>query len=398
MTKHASATRARVVVVGAGVAGSVVAAQLANHFDVLVLERGGLGAPIHDPRRAMQDSSRFHAVPYPQGIGVGGGSRVNGLVFEQPPTEYWQSLVRNGLDVFRDVESDQRFLVAEQSAAGGEVDRALLAAHPHARPTMLATRNGERLNAWDRMSPLGTSIRTDTTVSRIMMRGDRAVAVATDSGEEVPADHVVLCAGAVSSATIAARSGLIDAETQLLDHPGLLVGVSANQPATDPFAGALVVERDTMIMSVNGPEGGLLVGLMSPHSKGSVRIGDDSVTIDRGLLSDSRDLERFRDAVRDVKRLMSHPAFADIAPIPGALDDDRWLDRVGESMWHAAGTMAMGRARHSTVDESGKLRRANNVWCMDASVLPDIPPVPLQAAVMMTASVLSRRLISLATS
>ncbi len=398
MTKHTSAARARVVVVGAGVAGSVVAAQLANYFDVLVLERGGRGTPIHDPRLAMQNSAMFHALPYPQGIGLGGGSRVNGLVFEQPPAEYWQSLVRNGLDVFGDVESDQRYLAAEQSAADGEVDRALLAAHPRARPTMLATRHGVRLNAWERMSPVGVTIREDVTARRISMRGNRALAVVTDSGEEVPADHVVLCAGAIWSATIAARSGLIDPETQLLDHPGLLVGVSANQSANHPFAGAMVGERDAMIMSVNGPDGGLLVGLMSPNSRGSLRIGDDSVSIERGLLSDSRDLERFRDVLHDVEHLMSHPAFADIAPSPDALDDDRWLDRVGESMWHAAGTMAMGVVHGATVDESGKLRQANNVWCMDASVLPEIPPVPPQAAVMMTASVLARRFISLVTS
>lgn len=391
----------KVVVIGAGVAGSVVAARLASRCHVVVLERGGAGAPHHHPALAMRDPSQFLATPYPQGIGLGGGSRVNGLVFEQPPAEYWTSLVARGLDVFSGVHDELARFDVEASAADGEVDRALLAAHPRARPAALATRHGKRITAWERLTPRGVTLRTGVSVSHLRMRGDRALAVVAESGDEIAADHVVLCAGAIPSATIAVRSRLIAATTRLLDHPGLFVPLGTGEPAAETFVGALALDTGVMFMSVNGGHGGergVLVGLMSPHSTGTVHVGYDSVSIERGLLTDDTDRDTFRDALREAATLLSHPVFAPFVRPSVALDDERWMDRVGEGMWHAAGTMSMGATADSTLDESGRLRGTTNVWCMDASVFPEIPPVPPQAAVMSTASLLARRMLSLSTS
>lgn len=394
MTRHADAPR--VVVVGAGVAGSVVAAQLASRRDVMVLERGGDDEPIHHPTLAMRDTSSFLPTPYPQGIGLGGGSRVNGLVFEQPPADYWGSLVGKGLDVFVGVERE--YVGVEQSAADGLIDRALLAADPHARPAMLATSNGVRVTAWDRWSPAGVTVRVGVGVSRLLMSGDRAVAVVTDSGEEIPADEVVLCAGAISSATIAARSSLIEPVAPVLDHPGVFVPLLSNQPLMDSFAGALSFDGGVLTMSVNGDMSGLLVGLMSPRSTGRLHVGNDTITVDRGLLTDVHDRITLAEAVRRTEVLLEHPAFVALARPSTTFDVEQVLSRVGEGMWHVAGTMPMGISADSVLDESGKLRTASNVWCMDASVFPEIPPVPPQAAVMATASVLARRFLSLSTS
>jgi choline dehydrogenase-like flavoprotein len=394
MTRRADAPQ--VVIVGAGVAGSVVAARLASRCDVVVLECGGNDDPIHHPTLAMRDTATFRTTPYPQGTGLGGGSRVNGLVFEQPPADYWESLVASGLDVFADIERE--YPVVEQSAADGVVDQALLAAHPRARPALLATSSGARLTAWDRCSPERVTVRLGVEVSHVAMRGDRAIAVVTASGEEIHADEVVLCAGAIPSATIAARSALIEPVAPVLDHPGVFIPLVPNESLRGSFAGALLLEDGVMTMSVNSDVSGLLVGLMSPHSIGRLHVGSTTITVDRGLLTDARDRASLADAIRRTEVLLEHPTLVALAGASASLDVEDVSSRVGEGMWHATGTMPMGTRADSVLDGSGKLRTASNVWCMDASVFPEIPPVPPQAAVMASAGVLARRFLSLTTS
>lgn len=407
MIRPDSAHRPRVIVIGAGVAGSVVASRLAERCEVVVVESGPDSVASHDPTLAMKTTVDFNLSPYPHGRGVGGGSRVNGLVLEHAPDSYWGSLVGLGLDVFADALREKEDFIGEPSSGDGVVDRALLAAHPDARPTVLSTREGVRLTAWDRMSPSPVTLHTKMSVARLKMSGDRAVAVVTTTGEELVADHVILCAGAIASATIAVRSGCIENETRLLDHPALFIPLSGVDLQTagaagTTYAGAALFEDDVLTMSINGGvagSAGLLVGLMTPRSSGRLFVDHHSVSIDRGLLADSGDLEALTAGVRRAVRLLAQHSFSRLSSsITSMIENDAWVRLVGEGMWHASGTMPMGVESSTPVDQSGRLRGTSNVWCMDASVAPSIAPVPPQAAVMVAASLLARRFLSLVTS
>ena len=402
-----SAPRPRVIIVGAGVAGSVVASRLAEQCEVVVLEIGRDTAASHDPTLAMNNAVDFDESLYPRGHGLGGGSRVNGLVLAHAPDSYWRSLVGLGLDVFADAPREQEMFTGEPSLGDGVVDRALLTAHPDARPTVLSTRGGVRLTTWDRLSPSPVTVRTATSVTRLRMSGDRAVAVLTSAGDELVADHVVLCSGAIGSAVIAARSGCIENETQLLDHPAYFVPLDGEDLGSSgttgtTYAGAALYEEDVLTMSINGSVAGspgLLVGLMTPRSSGRLIVDQHSVTIDRGLLADKDDLRVMTAGMWRAARLLAQQSFSRLSStIDTVLEDDTWVPLVGNGMWHASGTMPMGVGSSAPVDQSGKLRGTSNVWCMDAAVAPSIAPVPPQATVMVTASLLSRRFLSLVTS
>jgi len=283
----------------------------------------------------------------------------------------------------------------------------LRAALPDARPTMLATRNGVRLTAWDRVAPAGVTLHTDVTVSHLKMRDGRAVGVVTSRGDEIGGDHVILCAGAISSAVIAARSGGVGEEVPLLDHPGLFIplsgeGANSSNSTAIAYAGALLYEDGVLTMAINGGAAGpsgLLVALMTPRSSGRLLVGRDTVSIDRGFFTDASDLEAMKAGVRRAEQLLSQPSFSRLAESAGSmLSNDAWIHQVGDGVWHASGTLPMGIGSSSPLDEAGKLRGAANVWCMDASVFPVIPPVPPQASVMVVAGLLANRFLSLSTS
>ena len=411
MTFAGDGPRPRVIVIGAGVGGSVVASRLAKHCDVVVLERGASSRVIHDPTLAMQRSG-FEGSPYPQGTGPGGGSRVNGMVFAHAPDSYWNSLVHMGLEVFADAHGEQISFIGEESPCDGHVDRALRLAHPEVRPTMLATRNGVRLTAWDRLVTNGVTLHTGVTVSHLNFNGERVMGVVTSKGEELTADHVILCTGAISSSVLAARSGVIGDEIRLLDHPALFVPLiwdrrdSSDAIERDPicttYAGAVHDKDGVSIMSINGGvkgSGGLLVALITPRSSGKVFVSRDSVLIDRGFFSDARDLEALRTGVRRAHWLLSQPSFSQFtSPMSSMLNGEEWQERVGDGVWHACGTLPMGLQEDFPLDESGKLRGTTNAWCMDASVFPVIPPAPPQASVLVAAGLLANRFLSLVTS
>ena len=393
-------TRPRVVLVGAGVAGAIVAAKVAPHCELLVLEVGNASVPPTNPREAMSGSADFVSMPYPSGRGLGGGSRINGLVLEHAPSSYWQELALDrGIATFAKAnigEITTRFS-GEEASCIGSLDQVLLNAHPDARRARLSTREGRRLTAWDRAATTNRgTVRLDCEVECVTVRNGRARSVLLRGGEEVRADHVILCAGAVSSAVLALRSGIGGEHVGqgMLDHPSIFVPVTGSIGECQTFAGALGYENQVMTMSVNPTSqevGGFLLGLMRTSSIGRVSLAGDNVLVERGMRADS-----------SVRTEMSHAMQRLIEMIPSTsqsmIDDpDKWHSRVGEGMWHAAGTMRMGSSVDAVTDANGLVRGTENVWCMDAAVFPVIPPVPIQGPTMVAADVLADGFVSLAT-
>jgi choline dehydrogenase len=245
-------------------------------------------------------------------------------------------------------------------------------------------------------------------------------------GEVVACDRVVLAAGAYGSPAILLRSGVGPAahlEDQGIDVRADLAGVGAgladhplvavDLPAAPGYTGPRFQTMLTMRSSLADPEGppdlhlfaagpfddpgapsggvfGLVTGLLSPTSRGSVRLRsakpDDPPRIDVAHLRTQDDLSRMLEATRHARALSrtaplsSFVEGTELSPGPSVPDDDEQglaasiRARVG-SYHHPVGTCAMGPHPDdgAVVDSRGAVHGIDAVWVADASVMPSLP-------------------------
>jgi len=280
----ARATGFDVVVVGAGAAGCVVAARLAEDRgrSVALIEAGpDLGADaspeLHDgwslPTTEFwgyeaEPDERGSVRVLRRGRLIGGTSWQTRFAVRGSPADFdaWAANGNAGwsfedvLPWFRRIEADvdfpgtpwhgadgplpiSRYGELERSPVHAAAVQALIAAgfpavDDHNRPGAVGvgampmnTRDGRRwstADAWlpvDRR-PANLTIRPDTSVDAVTMAGTRATGVRLASGEDVAATEVVLCAGVYGSPAILMRSGIGPA-----DHLGDLgIRVRADLP------------------------------------------------------------------------------------------------------------------------------------------------------------------------
>ena len=249
-TAHESSVH--VVVVGAGTAGSIVAATLSENPSVQVtLIEAGVDRHTELPANlfvSMDDPTSRWPGAYQRGKGVGGSSEINGCVMTMPADEEidaWADLTGDAYwgwaacaSVFAEV--DDRSISVEPTR-WGRADRALVNAigsinamnedgtgHPPA-PPQAATWRPARF-AFDpvthKRSNFGFAqlaearprrnlrVETETEVDRILIDSEQRVdGVQLTNGDVLRADHAVVCAGAVGSPTLLRRSGV--------DRPGI---------------------------------------------------------------------------------------------------------------------------------------------------------------------------------
>jgi choline dehydrogenase len=282
----------------------------------------------------------------------------------------------------------------------------------------------------DARSRPNLEIRSEVMVDRVEVVDGRASAVVLESGERIEGDLVVLAAGALSSPAILMRSGVGPAELldrlgievvlgaeavgrNLRDHPMVYLTwslrASAGEP-TPPLQAVLVFsstgpgaqgEADLHLVPFT-PDGETLVaglGLVRPYSAGrfEIRSADpaDAPRILFNVLDHPEDLQRMVRGVRLAREVVRHEPLAsyigeEVWPGNGASSDAEVVEAIlgaKNTYAHATGTCSMGPAGApwAVVDQGGKVHGLEDLYVIDASIMPTIPSVPTNMTTMMLA-------------
>jgi 4-pyridoxate dehydrogenase len=137
--------------------------------------------------------------------------------------------------------------------------------------------------------------------------------------------------------------------------------------------------------------------LVHPESRGHVALASADPAaaprIHQNFLSTDHDWRVLRKAVRVARDIAAQPAMApfvgrEIAPGPATDSDeaiDAYIRRTAITVHHPAGTCRMGVDAAAVVDPDLRVRGADALRVVDASVMPDLPGGNINAAVMMIA-------------
>lgn len=444
--------RADVVVVGAGPAGCVMARRLADAgADVVLVEAGdhpaSSRAGLLDVGPESRVVTRYRAtlgdatVDLPRGRALGGSGAVNGgYCVPATPADLaawgpdWPRRYARGL-----ARAAER--LRPRLAALDPVAAHLAVAFPgRVEAVAQARHGGRRVTAYDAWDPVGAGVRvlTGATVRELRWAGGRVggrcdgvVLAGRDpdgpdepnnpDDDEITADEVVLCAGALGSAALLLRSGLgpdsghrvgratqehpevlLDLPADLLENlPGLHGDVSARPGAAESPLPALLshvvrveipeaLHRDAgaaefevrpyseplhrVIPGLEQVPHRIGVALMNPVGRGRVGAGKG-----RELRID------LADDPRDASALDAATAL--VADRLGIAAADRRVTM--STSQHLSGTARIGEV----VDDSGRVLGVGGLRVADASVLPALPRRGPYYTVLAMAEVLAEKMI-----
>lgn len=479
------------VVVGAGAAGGALVHRLTEDptVEVLLIEAGPADRPdiVTTPARwpetigspydyayetVPQKDAGGRTVIVPRGRIVGGSTSVNAMIFSLPWAEDFSGWGRNWTPgevtaVLRDLESHRGGgsgrgtagpvtngpATSRNELCAAFVEASVEAGHPRADDLnapgaqgvgwfdLTIDADGRRADAAETfLRPIedrpNLTVWSDTTVTRIVFDGDRAVALelrrhGVDETLEITGE-LVLSAGAIDTPALLLRSGVGPREElaaagitpvhdlpavgrDLQDHPSFPVVFASERPVEAPrnqFAeSALYLRGDrwaggrtvsiafhhialTDLGAPPVPHGAsALIGLYDSRSRGRLTLNPADPwgppLIDPHYFADPGDLTALAAGVDLVRHIAAQPALSaygltEVGPGPAARDRaavEAAIRGTSRSYAHHCGTCAMGP--DGAVDQELRVAGTANVRAADASVLPDITQVAPSAAVQM---------------
>jgi choline dehydrogenase-like flavoprotein len=271
-------------------------------------------------------------------------------------------------------------------------------------------------------------VRTGVWVDRVLFDDAMtAIGVRLQDGTVMESDQVILCAGAFESPAILLRSGvsLPGLGRNLRDHPAASVPFRLKPRYRDfddtlPCISQVLrtssdrASGDIHLLPLHGTldggrsDGVVMAALMTVRSTGSVRLDPQDPlahpVIDMEMLTDEDDRSCMYQALGTLVDVLETEAFQEIveevlvddqgSPLSALRDPafaDRWLQQTMGDYFHACGTCRMGPDDDpdAVVDQEGRLRGAQGVRVIDASIMPDVPAANTHLPTVMLAERLS---------
>jgi choline dehydrogenase len=274
----------------------------------------------------------------------------------------------------------------------------------------------------------------DVLVDRVLLHQRRAIGVITASGAEIPAGEVIVACGSYGSPAILLRSGVgpaadlaqlgidlvadLPVGQRLQDQPFYYNAYALKTDALDmrPAVGAFLWRQSSeargdeldMHIAVThlmppeySPTGGaiaLSVAVVKPDSRGTITLRSrdprEQPEIDCNFLAEDRDARRMREGVKLARTIGRNPAlarFLELEIIPGdAVGDDQLANAIASNLasyGHPAATVPMGGPQDpwAVVDSHGAVKGLDGLRVVDASIMPVVPSVALNATTIMVA-------------
>ncbi len=313
----------------------------------------------------------------------------------------------------------------------------------------LTIRDGRRVSVADAYMTAETRRRvnllTEANVERLLIDGSRIAGIEVRRGgatQTLYADTIVVSAGTVASPLLLMRSGIGDplvlqaagvpvrlalpsvgrnlhdhllaagpvfasrrpVPPSRLQHSESLMYLHSSDPSRAEGAPDCVVAcvvlaavSERFSRPAIGSAYTLMCGVTHPTSRGAIRISGpgsaDPPIIDPAYLSTEHDRQTFRASLR-LARLIGEAAPLDewrgqeLLPGREVQTDaalDAFLRDAAITHHHPVGTCRMGRHPEAVVDGDLKLRGLDNLFVVDASVIPAITTGPVNAAVVVLA-------------
>ena len=265
------------------------------------------------------------------------------------------------------------------------------------------------VDAYLQPPPSNLTIRGHAVVQRLRWTSGTVTGVELHDGTVVSAGRVVSCAGVVGSPMLLWRShiDLPGIGLGLQDHPGVSIAVRWREPDDEgtardkpAIASGARLSGDLLLLVMNhtgqsdASLGALSIALTHPSSRGvlHLRPNGHSVLMPQ-MLETPIDRIRMRAGVRHVLELLRTSALSDaVAEFDGPAsvgDDaiDRWvLQHLGD-WYHGTGTSRMGPPDDvlTVVDQTCRVRGFDNLYVIDASVMPTCTAATTAVAVSVVA-------------
>jgi len=237
------------------------------------------------------------------------------------------------------------------------------------------------------------TIRPESHIDRVLLRGGRAMGAVLAGGEELRARTVVVACGAYGSPAVLLRSGIgpglgvdLPVGENLIDHAGVGVEWEAAADIAPPDGqasyGLIVPEPDLQLAPWPAQRDhgtllpSLLACLMKPRSTGTLTLQSDEPfappLIAHAHLGDDRDVEPIVRAIEHARRVAAtEPVVSLVAreTVPGDIDVERYVRENVRGYYHPVGTCAIG----SVVGGQLGVLGVENLYITDASVMPTAP-------------------------